>query len=335
MLDEVAAPSVLLTTFTKNLAEALQSQFELLEASEDVRAQVEVRTVDSLAYRVVEQARGRRPAIVDSRELDDLWAAAVSGAGLGYAPSLLNREWEQVILAQDLGSEEEYLTASRAGQGMPLGKAQRREVWQLVQQVTAELRARGADTYRQLASEAARLLRGGAVRLPYRHVIIDEGQDLHPAQWRLLRAAVSAGADDMFIVGDVHQRIYDNHVSLARVGVNVRGRSKRLTVNYRTTQEILALAVPALGKGVLSGLDDEADTLSGYRSPLHGRRPEVFGAGTREAEVSAVVARVRRPTLADRQAPGPAAGVTPGSPDAAPRSSLSMTTAGRGTSGRE
>ena len=52
----------------------------------------------------------------------------------------------------------------------------------------------------------------------------------------------------MFIVGDAHQRIYDNHVSLARVGVNVRGRSKRLTVNYRTTQEILALAVPALGK---------------------------------------------------------------------------------------
>jgi hypothetical protein len=48
----------------------------------------------------------------------------------------------------------------------------------------------------------------------------------------------------MFIVGDVHHRIYDNHVSLARVGVDVRGRSKRLTVNYRTTQEILTLAVP-------------------------------------------------------------------------------------------
>ena len=149
------------------------------------------------------------------------------------------------------------------------------------------------DTFTQLASEAAHLLRDGTVKLPYRHMIIDEAQDLHPAQWRLLRAAAPAGPDDMFIVGDAHQRIYDNHVSLARVGINVRGRSKRLTVNYRTTQEILALAVPALGKAAVTGLDDETDTLTGYRSPLHGRRPEVVGAPTREAEMDALVARVR------------------------------------------
>jgi superfamily I DNA/RNA helicase len=123
-------------------------------------------------------------------------------------------------------------------------------------------------------------------------VIIDEAQDLHPAQWRLLRAAVPAGPDDMFIVGDAHQRIYDNHVSLARVGVNVRGRSKRLTVNYRTTQEILALAVPALGKATVTGLDDEADTLTGYRSPLHGRRPKIVAARTRAAEYEALVRHV-------------------------------------------
>ena len=65
------------------------------------------------------------------KELDDLWAAAVKEAGLAYAPSFLNREWEQVILAQDLRTEQEYLTASRAGQGTPLGKAQRRQVWAL------------------------------------------------------------------------------------------------------------------------------------------------------------------------------------------------------------
>jgi len=96
----------------------------------------------------------------------------------------------------------------------------------------------------------------------------------------------------MFIVGDAHQRIYDNHVSLARVGINVRGRSKRLTVNYRTTQEILTLAVPTLGHASFTGLDDEADTLSGYQSPLHGRPPEVLRAANREAELTALVERV-------------------------------------------
>jgi hypothetical protein len=167
-----------------------------------------------------------------------------------------------------LRTEGEYLTASRAGQGTPLGKAQRRQVWAFTRWVEGRLRALGRHTFTQLANEAARALQDGAVKPPYRHIIIDEAQDLHPAHWRLLRAAVPAGPNDLFVVGDVHQRIYDNHVSLARVGINVRGRSKRLTVNYRTTQEILALAVPALGKASVTGLDDEADTLTGYRSPL-------------------------------------------------------------------
>jgi superfamily I DNA/RNA helicase len=284
-----SAASVLLTTFTRNLADALLAQFELLTDDEDTRRQVEIRNVDSLAHWVVGQARGAKPVIIGDRELGGLWTAAVTEAGLPYAPTFLNREWEQVILAQDLRTEQEYLTASRAGQGTPLGKAQRRQVWELTLRVEVSLRALGQDTFTQLANEASRALRDGAVKLSYRHVIIDEAQDLHPAQWRLLRAAVPAGPDDLFIVGDAHQRIYDNHVSLARVGINVRGRSKRLTVNYRTTQEILALAVPALGKAAVTGLDDEADTLTGYRSPLHGRLPKIVGARTREAEYEALV----------------------------------------------
>jgi len=168
--------------------------------------------VDSLAHRVVGQARSAKPVIIEGRELDGLWTAALAEAGLPYAPTFLNRELEHVILAQDLRTEQEYLTASRAGQGTPLGKAQRRQVRALTQRIEASLRALGRDTFTQLANEAARALRDGTVKLPYRHVIIDEAQDLHPAQWRLLRAAVPAGPYDLFIVGDAHQRIYDNHV---------------------------------------------------------------------------------------------------------------------------
>jgi superfamily I DNA/RNA helicase len=285
------APSVLMTTFTRNLADALETQFSLL-ADTDVRAQVEILNVDRISYRIAERSRGTRPAIIDGRELSGLWAAAATSAGLPFAATFLVREWQQVILAQDLTTEQEYLTCSRSGQGTPLGKAQRRQVWQLTQRVEAELNALGRSTYLQLANEAARAVLESAAP-PYRHVIIDEAQDLHPAQWRLLRAVVPPGPDDMFIVGDAHQRIYDNHVSLARMGINVRGRSRRLTINYRTTQEILALAVPALGKATITGLDDEADTLAGYRSPLHGRRPEVHAAQTRDAELAALVERVR------------------------------------------
>jgi hypothetical protein len=287
-----AEPPILLTTFTRNLAESLDAQFGLLAEDEDVRRQVEILNVDRLAYRIVERARGTRPVIVDDREMSQHWSAAAAADGLPYTPTFLSREWEQVILAQDLHTEQQYLTCLRTGQGIPLGKSQRSQIWRLMQRVAGELQAGGVSTYIQLANEATHVLRQ-SLGAPYRHVLLDEAQDLHPAQWRLLRAAVPPGPDDLFLVGDPHQRIYDNRVSLARLGIQIRGRSRRLTMNYRTTQEILAWAVPLLGQAPVTGLDGDADSLVGYWSPMHGRRPEVRSAQTREGEVGALVERVR------------------------------------------
>jgi hypothetical protein len=285
---------ILLTTFTRNLADALQAQFGLLAdvddpiTAADIRAQVDILDIDRLAFQIVAKVRGINPAPIEGRELTDVCAVTVEKAGLPFSPAFLEREWRQVILAQGLRDEQAYLTCSRAGQGTPLGQAQRRQVWQAVQSLVGALRTMGRDTFPQLADEAAQV-----AQPQYRHIIVDEAQDLHPTQWRLLRALVQDGPDDLFLVGDPHQRIYDNRVSLAQLAINVRGRSRRLTVNYRTTQEILAVAVPALGRGSFAGLDDSVDTLDGYRSPLHGRRPKVIPASSREAELAALVRQVR------------------------------------------
>src|SRR5262249_57547387 len=130
----------------------------------------------------------------------------------------------------------------------------------------------GEGAHLKIANGARHLLREYR-RARYGHVIVDEGQDLHPAQWRLLRAAVAPGPDDLFIAADPYQRIYDNRVSLASLGISVRGRSRRLTVNYRTTSEILSWAVPLLGTTPVTGLDDQAASLLGYRSPIPGPKP--------------------------------------------------------------
>ena len=285
-----AGPPILLTTFTRNLAEALDAQLALLVEDPAVRGRIEVLNVDRLAYRIVEQARGT-PVIADDRGLRQRWADAAADAGLAFTPVFLQHEWEQVILGQDLRTEQAYLTCVRAGRGRPLSKAQRSQVWQAAERVTAELAAAGQSTHMQLANEATHLLRETGQTL-YRHIIVDEAQDLHPAQWRLLRAAVPPGPDDLFIAADPHQRIYDNRVSLASLGIQVRGRSRRLTVNYRTTQEILAWAVPLLGVAPVTGLDGEVDTLLGYRSPMHGRRPQMHQAATREEELTALTERI-------------------------------------------
>ena len=238
-------PPILMTTFTRNLAEALDAQLALLIQDATVRSRVEVLNVDRLAYSVVKQARGA-PAVADERALRQRWAQAAADAGLDFSAVFLKQEWEQVILAQDLYTEQAYLTCLRAGRGRPLSKAQRGQVWQAAQRVTIELATARQSTHLQLANEATNLLRESRTSR-YQHVIVDEAQDLHPAQWRLLRAVVPPGPDDLFMASDPHQRIYDNRVSLSSLGIQVRGRSRRLSMNYRTTQEILAWAVPLLG----------------------------------------------------------------------------------------
>ena len=283
------AGRVLVTTFNGNLAGALRAQLDLLIRDAGVRRRIEVLNVDRLAYSIVKQARGT-PVIADERVLRTRWARAA--AGLSFTPAFGKNEWEQVILAQDLHTEQAYLTCPRTGRGRPLAKAQRSLVWQAAQQVSAELAAARESTHLQLANEAAHLLRQSGAP-PYRHILVDEAQDLHPSQWRLLRAAVAPGPDDLFIAADPHQRIYDNRVSLASLGISVQGRSRRLSLNYRTTQEILAWAVPLLGAEPVTGLDGEANSLLGYRSPMRGQRPQLRAAATRAEEFDFLTERIR------------------------------------------
>jgi superfamily I DNA/RNA helicase len=286
-----ANAQILLATFNGNLAEALHVQLDLLIPDAAVRSRIEVLNVDRLAYGVVKQARGHA-VITDERVLRTRWAKAAADAGLAFTPAFLKNEWEQVILAQDLRTEQAYLRCPRTGRGRPLTKAQRSQVWQAAQRVTAELAAARESTHLQLANEAAHLLRQvGESR--YRHILVDEAQDLHLAQWRLLRAAVAPGPDDLFIAADPHQRIYHSRVSLASLQISVRGRSRRLSLSYRTTQEILAWAVPLLGPDPVVGLDGEVDSLLGYRSPTRGQRPQLKVAATRAEEFAALAERIR------------------------------------------
>jgi hypothetical protein len=288
---EPGAGQVLVTTFNGTLADALSLQLDLLIQDDGVRRRIGVLNVDRLAYGIIKQVRGA-PVIADERVLRARWAEAAAAVGLDFTPAFLKNEWEQVILAQDLRTEQAYLTCLRTGRGQPLTKAQRSQVWRAAQRVTAELAAARQSTHLQLANEATHLLRQAGAP-PYRHILVDEAQDLHPSQWRLLRAAVAPGPDDLFIAADPHQRIYDSRVSLASMRISVRGRSRRLSLNYRTTQEILAWAVPLLGADPVTGLDGEVDSLLGYRSPMRGSRPQVQMAATRSEELGYLAERIR------------------------------------------
>ncbi|GAA3749341.1 hypothetical protein HDA32_001151 [Spinactinospora alkalitolerans] len=282
-------PQILLTTFTKTLDAALRSQMELLIKDPGQRDRIDVRNLDKVAYEVVSRERGTTLKFPRSRELERLWDEA--GADSGFSGAFLLSEWEQVVLAQDLRTERGYLEAQRRGRGNRLSADQKQRVWRAVLAATERMAQANQWTFTQVAAEAADILNRTGERL-YTHVVVDEAQDLHPAKWRLIRALVPEGPDDLFIAGDPHQRIYDHRVSLAALGINVRGRSRKLTVSYRSTQEILSWAVRLLGAAPITGLDDLEDGLETYISPLHGRRPVVHGFTERTAELDALVGQI-------------------------------------------
>ncbi|GAA1791233.1 ATP-dependent helicase [Planosporangium flavigriseum] len=289
---------VLLTTYTRALADALSKQLYRLTGDPKVRSRIDVISVDKLAYEIVTRG-GRKVTIADDDIMDRLWEAAAktgptylnrAGQVTTLSGAFLQREWEQVVLAQQLTSVEAYRDAPRKGRGEGLRGAQREQVWVAIEGVVNQLAKQRRRTHTQLADEAAEIARRSPA--PYQHVIVDEGQDLHPAQWRLLRALVAPGPNDMFLLADPYQRIYDSHVSLAQLGIHVRGRTRRLTVNYRTTHEILDLSVKVLAGDAAVGLDDEADTLRGYRSVTRGGAPVVAAHTSRDNEFEALIERV-------------------------------------------
>ncbi|WP_326557193.1 UvrD-helicase domain-containing protein [Micromonospora sp. NBC_01796] len=290
---------VLLTTFTRALADALDRQLHRLTTDPAVRSRIDVISVDKIAYEVVSRG-GKRATVAENDVVDSLWEEAAAtaptylnrvGQVTRFSGAFLRREWEQVVLAQQLTTLAAYRDAPRKGRGERLRAVQREQVWTAIDAVQRKLAKRRLRTHTQLADDAAAIARQAPAT--YRHVIVDEGQDLHPAQWRLLRALVAPGRNDMFLLADPYQRIYDSHVSLTQLGIEVRGRSRRLTVNYRTTHEILDLSVRILNGDAAVGLDDADDTLRGYRSITRGEMPVLLKHGNRNAEHEALCERVK------------------------------------------
>ncbi|MFJ9841634.1 UvrD-helicase domain-containing protein [Kitasatospora sp. NPDC101155] len=287
--------AILLTTYTTTLAELLRSLLEDLGGPQLV-AKVDVRNIDKVSYGVAKEIFGpKTPNPLGDAEIRRRWEdLAEEQQPHRWDARFLEAEWKQVVLAQDIRSRDEYFAAIRTGRGRRLNRPERAQVWALIEAFEHRLDAAGEVGVNQLAAQAARIASGWSdEERPYRHIVVDEAQDLHAAHWKLLRALVPAGEDDLFIVGDAHQRIYDNRTTLSAHGINIRGsRSKRLTLNYRTTRQILATSLGLLGNSIFDDLDDAPESLGGYRSVLGGAKPELLEYPSTAAELAALAGRV-------------------------------------------
>lgn len=281
---------VLVTTFTSTLSESLQNGLDMLVDDESAERLLEVIHVDKLAHRVFRAEHGA-PRLLNSRDEEQLWAELIDELGLSFTPVFLAEEWRQVVLSQRIDTADAYLAAKRIGRGRGLGSVQRAQAWQAIYEFEKALTDRGMWTHESVRREATRLLEAMADK-PYRHIVIDEAQDLSPDQWRLLRAAVPQAPDDIFIAGDTHQRIYHNRASFREVGIKVAGRSARLNLNYRTTAEILGWSMGLLHGQPIDDMDGGLDSIAGCQSHVHGLPPRLQGTADTGAEAKFIAATV-------------------------------------------
>ena len=203
----------------------------------------------------------------------------------------MKREYLDVIVYNNVTSLEAYYRQSRAGRSAPVTRKQRAEIWKLVEQYILQKKEAGLYDRNEVFNLVANYLNEHGIR-PYKHVIADEIQDFSNPELRFLRALVAEGPNDLFLVGDPYQRIYNNRkIAFSQVGINVRGkRSKRLRVNYRTTEEIKRTAVNVVSGLAFDDFDGSPESLSGYVSLLHGEMPEYLVFPTRDEEIAAILA---------------------------------------------
>jgi len=291
---------VLLTSFVTTLCANLERQLTLLATPEE-RTRITVSTVHACARRIIEAA-GERVSSPTDNEVRRLLEDVYRGSTCTLAPDALELEWVTVIQAQGITSWDAYRTASRAGRGTPLSVKERKAVWDVVAQVQVSLSHRGILDYADQGRYARELLQAGRVSSPYDTVIIDEVQDLGPQELRLLAALAGDGSDALTLVGDGGQRIYARPTSLRSLGIDVRGRSHVLRLNYRTTRQIRRFADDILA-GSADNLDGETDDRRGVRSLIGGPEPSRHAFTSRDEQSRFVVAQVGR-LLAETLQPG-------------------------------
>ena len=302
-------PRILLTTYTRNLADDLRRQVAQLEPQLPFTERlsesgVMVSGLDRVARMILQQAGARISPIAQEvigqprgRVLtyprENVWQEVLTLMGDELPEGLrsadfLESEYKLIVLPQRVTTLKQYLRVRRPGRGVALDRSKRAAVWKAMERYRDRSADLGVTSFdEQLALAAAWLDHKAALGTPrpFRHVLVDEAQDLTPAHLQLLRALVEPGPDDLFLAEDSHQRIYGKKITLSHYGIQVRGRSRRLTRNYRTTRQNLDVAFGILDPGTYEDMEGQAEEHH-YVSPRSGPEPLLLHATDRADELS-------------------------------------------------
>ena len=277
---------ILLTTFSETLANALRTKLRQLISNEPrLGERLEVHAINAIGQRLYELNAGR--ANLASREvLREIMEEASKTADHKFSPHFLLTEWEQVVDAWQLETWEAYRDVARLGRKTRLSEKPRLLLWSIFEHFRSGLKARNLTTRAAMFTRLAATL-AAVKNPPFDFVVVDEAQDISVAQLRFLAAFGGGRANSLFFAGDLGQRIFQQPFSWKSLGVDIRGRSTTLHVNYRTSHQIRTQADRLLAPEV-SDVDGNTEERRGTVSVFNGVPPEIRVLDSPEDEIAAV-----------------------------------------------
>lgn len=283
---------VLLATFSRPLANALKHRLKVLVSGEPRLAErIEVHDMGGLARRLY-QFNIAPPKVAPAATVRALLESALGRVEApGVSLRFLVAEWEQVVDAWQLDAWEGYRDIARLGRKTRLPESRRKTIWSVFERVLAALEAEGLVTEARMFTALAAHFAATRQR-PFDFAVIDEAQDLTVSQLRFLSALAGDRRNGLFFAGDLGQRIFQQAFSWAGLGVEVRGRSQILRVNYRTSHQIRAQADRLLGPE-LADVDGNVESRRGTVSAFNGTPPTVAVHESEDEEAAAVGAWLR------------------------------------------
>jgi len=288
---------VLLTTYSDTLANALRTKLRRLVSNEPrLGERIDVYSIDAIGARLYKAHVAPATIATDKQIRELLTAMSKAGGAHKFGSAFLRSEWEHVVDGWQLNSWEAYRDVARLGRRTRLPEQQRTVLWAIFERVIAGLAERKLITNNAMFVRLAAAL-NESKNPPFDFAVVDEAQDLGISHLRFLAALGRHRPDALFFAGDLGQRIFQQPFSWKSMGVDIRGRSRTLRVNYRTSHQIRIQADRLLGPHVSDAdgnTDERGDTVSVFNGPA----PLIQTFETFEDEVAGVADWLRKQTAA-------------------------------------
>ena len=265
---------VLLTTFSETLADALRTRLRRLISNEPrIGERLEVHSIEAVGLRLYEKLIGT-PNLVNRETIRQMLVDTTKNTeGHTFSMHFLMTEWEQVVDAWQLDSWESYRDVKRLGRKTRLPEQKRALIWSVFEQVHEQFNTKKLITRAGLFSQLALQL-ANRKHPPFDYVVVDEAQDISVAQLRFIAALGGQRQNSLFFAGDLGQRIFQEPFSWKSLGIDIRGRSYTLHINYRTSHQIRMQADRLLGPEV-ADVDGNVEDRRGTVSVFNGQSPEI------------------------------------------------------------